>query len=239
MNPPPNVSRKTANVFGLVFVLLSIFGILFIVFDRIEPQRLVATIGELNSPVYAILCFVCLALVSQFLVIPSGSLLLIGGGYLIGSLWATLIYTALLPLTGIIVGQITASSSVHSWAAMLLNKKVKIARIVGLLEKEPFTLSAVLRLTPVIPAAIAAMVASTLKIKHTTFVLATLCVGWVRPLFFASIGGAIQSFAQFQQGLSSINEKSMLPLILLATGAILNLVVRCWLRWRLQGSAAK
>jgi len=126
---------------------------------------------------------------------------MIGGGFLLGTLPATIIYTALLPITGWIVGQITTSSSLEKWVDAFLYKHNKTARLVELLKNEPFTLSAVLRLTPVIPAAIAAIVAATLKVGDTTFVLATLCVGWVRPLFFASIGGAVLSLSQIQAGL--------------------------------------
>lgn len=229
---PLIVSKKTANLVGLVFVLLSIIGIIYLAFTQAEPKLVISTVSDLNSGGYIVFSFVCLALVSQFLVIPSGSILMIGGGFLLGSLPAALIYTALLPITGIIIGLITASSSLNQWVDTLLRKYSKAAKIIELLKNEPFTLSAVLRLTPVIPAAIAAIVASTLKVRHTTFICATLCVGWIRPLFFASIGGAAQSLTQFQDDPFSINDKSILALSLLAISAMLNLLVRCWLRWR-------
>jgi len=232
MNISSIMPKNVANLLGLVFVLLSIIGILYLAHARIEPQWLITAFSGLDNRLYMVLSFVFLALISQFLVIPSGSILMIGGGFVLGSLPAAFIYTALLPLTGIIVSEVTASSSLKKWAQTLLLKHAKAAKIIELLKNEPFTLSAVLRLTPVVPAAIAAIIAATMSIKHTTFIVATLAVGWVRPLFFASIGGAVQSVSQLQENPTIIGEINILPLALLAISAMLNLLVRCWLRWK-------
>jgi len=232
MNMSLLVTKKAANLLGLLFALLSLFGVLYLAFAHSEPQQLIAAVSNFDSQLYVLLSFVLLVLISQLLIIPSGSILMIGGGFLLGSLAAAVIYTALLPITGIIIGQIAASSSLKKWVEKFLYRHNRATTMVDLLKHEPFTLSAVLRLTPVIPAAIAAIVASTLQIKHKTFILATLCVGWVRPLFFASIGGAAQSLKQISSGSSSANEQGILPLLLLALTAIVNLLIRCWLRWK-------
>lgn len=225
-------TKKAANLLGLLFVLLSVIGFIYLVFAHFGPQQFIAEMSKLDNRVYVVICFVFLVLISQLLVVPSGSILMIGGGFLLGSLPAALIYTALLPVTGIIVGKVTESSSLKNWVATLLYKSNKVTRIVELLNHEPFTLSAVLRLTPVIPAAIAAIVASTFKVPHSTFIFATLCVGWVRPLFFASIGGTAHSLTQLHTGSSGTTELGILPILLLALCAILNLLVRCWIRWK-------
>jgi len=237
MNLSSILSKKVANLLGLIFVFLSLFGIVYLAFTRADPELLVTSVSGFDNRVYVVLSFVFLTLISQFLVIPSGSVLMIGGGFLLGSLPAAFIYTALLPLTGFIVGTITASSSLRKWVDSLIHKHQKAAKIVDLVKNEPFTLSAVLRLTPIIPAAIAAMVASTLKVRHTTFIFATMCVGWVRPLFFASIGGAAQSLTQIQDDPISMSQRSIVPLSVLAISAILNLLVRCWLRWKRESAA--
>jgi len=237
MNISPLVTKKTANILGLLFVLLSVLGIFYVVLAHIEPQQFIEKASKLDNHIYVILSFAFLVIISQLLVIPSGSILMIGGGFLIGSLPAAMIYTAFLPITGVIVGSITASSSLKKWVETQLYKSNQAATIVELVKNEPFTLSAVLRLTPIIPAAIAAIVASSLKVTHATFIFATLCVGWVRPLFFASIGGAAQSLTQVNAGLSGPNEPSILPLLLLALTAILNLLVRCWLRWKRESAS--
>jgi len=236
MNKSPLVSKKAANTLGLLFVLLSIIGILYLGFAHIKPPQLIAAAGKLDNRTYLVMSFLILVLISQLLVVPSGSILLIGGGFLLGTIPAALIYTALLPITGVIAAEIAASSSLTKWVESLLYKSNKASRIARLLKHEPFTLSAVLRLTPVIPAAIAAIVATTLKVSHTTFIFATLCVGWIRPLFFASIGGAAQSMTQLNPDSIDTTEKSILPILLLALSAILNLLVRCWLRWKRESS---
>jgi len=228
----PKITKKTANILGMIFVFLSLVGIFYLAFAHFEPQNLITMVSNSDNRIYMVLGFVFFVLVSQLLVIPSGSILMIGGGFLLGTLQAAVIYTSLLPITGIIISEITTSSSLRNWVEAFLYKHTKAAKIVDLLKHEPFTLSAVLRLTPVIPAAIAAIVASTLNVRHVTFVFATLCVGWVRPLFFASIGGAAHSMTQIHLDSSSITEKSILPLFLLSLSAILNLLVRCWLRWK-------
>jgi len=237
MNLFPSVTKKTANVLGAIFVLLSITGIFYLAFAGAEAQLIIGTFSKPDSRVGVVLCFVSLTLISQFLVIPSGSILMIGGGFLLGSLPATIIYTALLPVSGIIVGQIYSSSSLKCWLGTLLFKHQKSYRIITLLKNEPFTLSTVLRLTPVVPAAIAAIAAYSLNIRPTTFIFATLCVGWVRPLFFASIGGTAHSLSQIQDNSTLLAEKSIVPLLLLAMSVMLNLLVRCWLQWKRETSA--
>jgi len=219
-----SLKTNTANFIGFIFVLLSTMGILYFAFTSWELPGLIAFARGLNGGIYVLIGFACLSIISQFLVIPSGTLLIITGGYLLGSIPAALVYTVLLPLTGVVVGEIAKSSSLQHWLKAYLGKHKKISEITEL------------RLTPVIPAAIASTIASTLNIRHTTFIIATLCVGWIRPIFFASIGEAAQSLQQLQDGSLGVTEKSTLPLALLTLGALLNLIVRCWLRSKRKSS---
>lgn len=236
MKKQPKHINKMANTLGLLFVLLSMVCVLVFSLTPTFPHYVIGTFSHLDSKAIALAMFVVLVLISQFLVMPSGSILMVAGGFFLGILPATLIYLSLLPLTGFVIGQITTSTSLRTWIDNWMEKHDTASKITKLLQNEPFTLSAVLRLTPVIPAAVASIIASTLRVRHSTFIFATLCVGWIRPLFFASIGATIQSAQQLQLGSANISGKSVLPLGLLALSVILNLLVRCWLRWKRESS---
>ena len=67
------------------------------------------------------------------------------------------------------------------------------------------------------------------NISLARFIPATIVVCWIRPLFFASVGGSVQALS----ALSSATTSSVLkPLLLLFVAAVLLLLVKLYLRMR-------
>jgi len=86
----------------------------------------------------------------------------------------------------------------------------------------------VLRLTPVIPSAAACLLAAGLAITLNKFILATIAVCWIRPLFFASIGGSLQALTELSMASSGV--AAFKPLLLLFIAAVVLLLVKVLLR---------
>ena len=102
--------------------------------------------------------------------------------------------------------------------------------IVKTLNQEGVVAAIVLRLTPVIPSAAACCIAAALKIPIGAFCLATVMVCWVRPLFFASVGGAFQELSSLKNTLEGGASINLWPIILVFVTSLLLLLVRLWLR---------
>lgn len=64
----------------------------------------------------------------------------------------------------------------------------QVAKLAALPRRNGFIFSALLRLVPVVPTAVASLSASYFAISRKDFMLATLAVGWVRPVGFAILG---------------------------------------------------
>lgn len=174
--------------------------------------------------------FAILSFFLQLLIVPSGSLLLVGAGFVFGVLPAVAIYTSVQCLAIWPVFRLCQSGlkpwklqdKVDAWVT-----KSAVSRTMG---SEPLLSSMVLRLTPVLPSAAASGIAAICGIRLPVFFLATLFVGWVRPLFFASIGGAVKEVSGIAAALSG--DFRIAPLLLVFVAMLLLLLVKVWLRYR-------
>ena len=220
-----------------LFVIVSVVGSVWIIaFDGLEfIQTLLQGLNNrvadsCNLPVwlaaYALLC-----LISQLLVIPSGSLILIAACFIFSPLLAAGIFS---------IAQVLCSWPVYRIGKIISDKFPRRFELLTnkfhfppdwdrLVEKEGFVATVVLRLTPVIPSAAACLLAAGLNISLARFIPATIAVCWIRPLFFASVGGSLQALS----ALSSATTSSVLkPLLLLFVAAVLLLLVKLYLRMR-------
>ncbi|OED38502.1 hypothetical protein AB833_19350 [Chromatiales bacterium (ex Bugula neritina AB1)] len=194
---------------------------------RLIDHRQAAITEPLWIAVYALVC-----VVSQCLIVPSGSLILIVAGFVFGPLVATAVYA---------VAQVLTTWPVVSFSHWVLrNYKPRalsrflsvpvIARAIATVGEEDFMASVVLRLTPVVPSAAACLLAVTFAIPAGSFMLATACVCWVRPLFFASIGAALQQLATLESALKQSEAIDPTPIVLVFLSSLLLLAARLWLR---------
>ena len=223
-----------------LFVLVSVAGSVWLLaFDGFAyVQSVLAGIDSrlANSGNYALWlgAYAVLCLLSQLLVIPSGSLILIAAGFIFSPLLAAAIFSVAQglcswPVYGI--GKSISDKFPHRFD-LLVDKFSFPPDWDRLVHEEGFLATVVLRLTPVIPSAAACLLAAGLNIGLRRFIPATIAVCWIRPLFFASIGGSLQALS----ALSSATTSSVfLPLMLLFVAASVLLLVKLYLRVRNTG----
>ena len=176
--------------------------------------------------------FAVMSLFLQLLIVPSGSLLLIGAGFIFGVLPSVAVYTLMQCIATWPVYRLchyslqrnrwSMQDRVNSWL-----EKSGVTRVTG---SEPVISGMALRLTPVLPSAAASSIAALSGIPLGMFILATVLAGWVRPLFFASIGGAAGELSGFAAALTG--EFRVAPLVLVFLAILLLLAVRLWLKHR-------
>lgn len=215
-----------ASVAGSVWLLLfdglaSVQSALLAVNSRIDGA---------NSNLPWLMAYALLCLISQLLIIPSGSLILIAAGFIFSPLPAAVIFS---------VAQVICSWPVYSIGRSISEKfphrfsfyteKFKFPdqwqRVV---QQEGFPATVVLRLTPVIPSAAACLLAAGLGIGLKQFIPATIAVCWIRPLFFASIGGSLQALTELPDAAGGAT--AFKPLFLLFIAALLLLLVKMYVR---------
>lgn len=222
-----------------VMIIASVFGSLWVVlFDgaQVIQNALmhIATLAEKGrhqNQGTLMLLYAGICLVTQLIVIPSGSMILIVSGFIFGPVLAAGLFS---------IAQVLALWPVYAIAAWSLRtdkagflkrfqQRLLSMPVVKALKREGIALGMVLRLTPIIPSAAASCLAAGLNIPLRAFFIATLLVCWVRPLFFASIGGALQEVSSLQSTLGGQSSFSVWPIVLVFVAAVIVLVTRLWL----------
>lgn len=218
------------------FFVVSIVGSVWLVaFDglTVVQQLLVALnnrVEDANNNLLWLAAYALLCLVSQLLIVPSGSLILIAAGFIFSPLAAAAIFS---------IAQILCSWPVYGLGAFVSDKFPKrfdaLTRRFNfppdwqhVLHQEGFLATVVLRLTPVIPSAAACLLASGLGIRLRQFILATIVVCWIRPLFFASIGGSLQALSALSDAAAGV--ATLWPLLFLFIAAVALFLVTFLLR---------
>ena len=172
--------------------------------------------------------FAVWAMVANMLVLPAGSLSLIAGGAALGSL---------LPAAIWFLAQLVTSPLLYRASA------TDHARVLGLVDKYAGRIAAgcldraardgvwttiLLRLTPVLPSAPAGLIASASGIGLKQFIIGSVLAGWVRPLYFGSIGAGLGSLARLGAGDAKLAWDQVLPLLVVFVVAAATVVVRQW-----------
>ncbi len=223
----------------IAFVLLSI-GLTVLMLNH-EPAALIARVQMIvgDSPQAAWLLFAVLTLISQLLIVPSGSLLLMAGGFLLGAMPAALIYALIQVLTTWPVLWLGRNGGMERAERHLETLSPMLSRMAQALREAPFSLALVLRLTPVIPSAVACLLSVAFSVPRSVFLLATTLVCWVRPVFFASIGAAVPALSRLARPADVLDAGTLWPLLLAFVGAVALLMSRLWVNHRLQRALAK
>jgi uncharacterized membrane protein YdjX (TVP38/TMEM64 family) len=185
---------------------------------------LLAAIAERRG--LAITLFGLWALAANCLVLPAGSLSLIAGAMLLGTvLPAAIWYAAQLATAPLIHRSVDAGSSATT-ALVERYLGANAARLLGRAAQDGIWTTVVLRLTPVLPSAPAAMIAAWAGIDLRRFMLGSVLAGWVRPLYFASIGATIGNVARVGEAERAMTFGTLAPLLALAVCAAAMLAVR-------------
>ena len=128
----------------IAFVLLSI-GLTVLMLNH-EPAALIARVQMIvgDSPQAAWLLFAVLTLISQLLIVPSGSLLLMAGGFLLGAMPAALIYALIQVLTTWPVIWLGRNGGMERAERHLETLSPMLSRMAQALREAPFSLALVL-----------------------------------------------------------------------------------------------
>jgi uncharacterized membrane protein YdjX (TVP38/TMEM64 family) len=129
-------------------------------------------------------------------------------------------------LTRSSVGSDAGARLVERWLGRRSREIIDLARVDG------FFTVIVLRLLPIIPSAPTCMIAGALGIKLKHLMLATLAVGWVRPLYYASLGVTIGSLTRLEDAGGVLSMAIASQLLLLLAGAAGLWLVRYLVRAR-------
>ncbi len=230
-------SPRLSIVAIVALIVFSAIGIVWMMFlggtqlvtDAVTDIANRQAIGEHSGLLLAL--FFALAVLTQLLVVPSGSLMLVAAGFVFGAPSAALVYAVAQALTAWPVYTI-ASRALRRGESTLWSSHVDSAAIRPLLtsieslRQDSFLATVTLRLTPVVPSAVACVLAATLGLRARSFLLGTLASCWVRPLFFASAGAGLRSAGQLSEKGYVFSLTDVMPLLLLFVAALSTLVIR-------------
>ena len=214
----------------VISVWLLLFGGAEYLYSQLVDLNEVSNSGVISHnwlAVYAILCFVV-----QLLILPAGSLILVAAGFFFSPLLAMVIFSTVQVLCSWPVykaGQLIFQNAPDRYQKLVARLKLP-AQWQHAVEDEGFFVTVVLRLTPIIPSAAACLLAAGMNVRLRHFILATVAICWVRPLFFASIGGSLQSLTQLPEATSG--SSALKSLLLLFFAACVLLVCKLLLRRR-------
>ncbi len=152
-----------------------------------------------QSSTLALIVFAAVTLVSQLIVMPSGFLLLLLGGFMLGAWPATLIYSIIQVLTVFPVRWLAHRNQLPSGVVNFAHKQTTRFQVINSLNARPLVVGMILRLTPVIPSAVACLLSVWLKLSLGVFISATVLVCWVRPLIFSTIGERLPDIGRLVQ----------------------------------------
>ena len=189
-------------------------------------ETLGASLSVLEQYPVAFTCaFTVWALIANCLIVPAGSLSLIIGGAALGTFLPAAIWFA---------AQLASAPFIHRAASDRVVRQRLIERYLGAsatklmarAARDGIWASVVLRLTPILPSAPAALIAAGIGISLRSFLIGSSLAGWVRPLYFASIGAAAGSYAR-AENISSTSGITA-PLIVLGCVSIVLFAARLY-----------
>lgn len=183
----------------------------------VGPAGLIDTLERFTAWIRAnaLLALFVLALwsfVSQLAAVPSGTLTMLAGGFLLSWPSAFAYFVAM-----VAAGQIVHAGArdglnegAQRWIGRLHERwpRADIAAWSQAARKEGIVVTAALRSLPFLPSAGGALVAGGLGVTSRDFLLGTLLAGWVRPLAFSLIGASLSALTIARE-----------PIDLTATGA--------------------
>ncbi|KAB2848863.1 MAG: hypothetical protein F9K44_09645 [Hyphomicrobiaceae bacterium] len=226
----PPLGQRIARHGFIFLAAVSVIGTVAIVKNGgpIEVVRSVAMFADQAKANLAlvVLCYFAISFVMQVALLPTGTIVPIVGGFLLGAPVASGVY---------FLSQLAATPVVWMMARRGLGATgdLKVEALVkrfvperwrGLISRarEEGTLGA-MGLRVLLPSAVACIVAAGLKISLGSLMLATLLVNWARPYVIASVGAAAKSFAELGEPKLLLEQANAVPYVLagIVVGALL------------------
>lgn len=185
----------------------------------------------------ALVVFLLLAFVLQLLVLPTGTITMLTGGFIFGAPIAAGLYY---------VAQLFAAPLVFSAARLgfgrFADEKLdglvrrdasgRLAGILDIARSEGVLAAVALRLAPVITSPVVPILAATAGIQLRSLMLGSVLASWIRPLFWASVGATVHSVAQITSPSEILQKVSLMPILLAFGAAALLFVARIYFKAR-------
>lgn len=235
-----DVSRRRWALSALsILAFVSALGIvLMIASGSLNAGELIVNLVHQARGSYGwvLLIFIVLSILSQLLILPNGSLLLIVGGFVLGAPVATTVYAlaqmVMAPLVYSMARTGYGDYADEKFDSTLKHVPESWRNLLLTMRDEELLASVAIRLTPVIPSAVACLLAAGLGIGRKAFLLGTAFSCWIRPLFFASIGASTQMLMELTDPAKILENVSFIPLIMAFVAASLLFALRVWLQLR-------
>lgn len=164
----------------------------FALLDWLQRQVTQAPLQTLA--LYALVCFL-----SQLVIVPSGTVIALGGGYLFGILAGGGVLATSALAANVIVFLI-ANSAFAGLVARYADASPQRRRALDILQAEGAAGVAALRLSPIVPSALTATLSAAAGIGLATFALMSVLTIWVRPFAFAAAGASMRQLTEVANG---------------------------------------
>lgn len=232
-------ARRSLLMLGLAIVVASAMVAALLL--GVGPAALIETLERLTSWIRAnaLLALLVLALwsfVSQLAAVPSGTLTMLAGGFLLGWPSAVAYFAAM-----VIAGQVVHAGARHGlnepalrWIDRMHQRwpTADIAAWTEAARREGIIVSAALRSLPFLPSAGGALVAGGLGVTGRDFLLGTLLAGWIRPLSFALIGASLSALTIAREPIDLTATGAGIAILVFAAAAPALAAARCFRRLR-------
>lgn len=137
-------------------------------------------------PLLGLMLLFVWSLVLFLTVLPLGTITVLTAGFLFGPV-AGLVQFAAVLVSSLILFEWSRARSALGGKSQLQAESLA-ERLADLARRRGLITSAVLRLLPVVPSAVATLTATLVGLSRRDFMLGTLLAGWVRPVAFAVLG---------------------------------------------------
>lgn len=170
----------------------------------------------------------------HLLALPGGTILVLGGGYLLGvPLGAGLYYLAQQVSAPLVY--LAARNGIGLDAQAILGRlrargSPRLAALLARAKDEAFLAVVCLRLAPIVISTAVPVLAAALGLPLRTLVLGSVCVGWIKPVLVAVVGAAARSLAEVADPAGVAAKIPVLPLLAMFTVAVALFALRLWLK---------
>jgi uncharacterized membrane protein YdjX (TVP38/TMEM64 family) len=237
METGPREPQKRARLWPLAtLAVVSVIAIALAI-GWLSEGRLVGPLQALHGwtaahPILAIAVYGVVATAAQCIIAPTGSLLMIAGGYFLGYVAAPVFFAGTL-ISGAIVHTLSGYPVMANLAERVARNRgsqqvrAYLASLSERITKRPILLSAMLRPIPVLPAAATAFLTRQLGINGWAVFLGTLLAGWIRPLSYAALGASLPN-VELLADPATMLQSANLP-VLAISSSVLIVVTLGWL----------
>lgn len=222
----------------VVLVVLAIASVVgTVVVLQLSPHAVLATLeraSELVREHYVLSCivFALWSFLSLLLVVPTGTLSVIAGGWLLGGIPAAAIYVAMVFPATIVLMRVAAGMR-RGWLANAVAARLpkRLALLPSAVETEGVATVAAMRLNPVVPNAVLCVMAPALGISLRQVLIGTVLTGWVRPVLFATAAELVGSASGLTTAIDAVGPHRLMAASAFAVAACILLAGR--LMWRM------